>query len=163
MHYCYHALMKEQNFFCPYCNNELAPPTRKRACPHCGKIVFVRTRPSQSKAWVKEEDLPRIAREWADEMLKHDIQKQKETGVETLHLARNNIRVWIKSGTVKSLKFYTAEDEEVCEVCKQMHGKIYPIQTPEQINFVMNNAHIEGCMNLHGCRCYWRPEEIIIE
>jgi hypothetical protein len=112
---------------------------------------------------VKEEDLARIAKEWADEMLKRDIQKQKETGVETLHLARNNIREWAKSGTVKSLKLYTAEDEGVCIVCKQMHGKIFPIRTSEQISFVMDNAHIKGCENPGGCRCYWRPEEISIE
>jgi len=116
---------------------------------------------------VKEEDLPRITKEWTDEMLnemlKRDIQKQKETGVETLHLSRNNICEWVKSGTVKSLKLYTAEDEKVCKVCKEIHGKVFSIQTPAQINFVMENAHIKGCKNLFGCRCYWRPEEISLE
>ena len=152
-----------ENFLCPYCGGKLSAPTRKRSCPHCSKIIFARTRPNGRKEWVKEEDLPRIAKEWADEMLKRDIQKQKETGVETLHLARNNIREWVKSGIVRSLKLYTAEDEKVCEICKKMHGKTFPIHTPEQISFVMDNAHIKGCENSFGCRCYWRPEEILIE
>jgi hypothetical protein len=113
--------------------------------------------------WVKEEDLPVIAKEWADEMLRRDTEERRKTGVESLHLARNNIREWVKSGVVKSLKLYTAEDEAVCDVCGQMHGKVFPIQTPEQINFVIDNAHIKGCKNPIGCRCYWRPEEISID
>jgi hypothetical protein len=157
-----------ENFSCPYCGGELSPPTRKRACPHCRKIIFARTRPNQSKAWVKEENLPIIAKEWADEMLKRDIEQYRKRGIEWLHIARNNIRECVKSGVVKSLKLYTAEDEAVCDVCRQMHGKIFPIQTPEQINFVMDNAHIKNCQNVGknsytGCRCYWRPEEISIE
>lgn len=153
---------------CPYCKGELPSPTRKRVCSHCGRIIFVRTRPNQLKAWVKEEDLPRIAKEWADEMLKRDIKKYKEIGIETLHLARNNIREWVKSGVVKSVKLYTVEDEAVCPACSEMHGKIFPIRTPEQINFVMDNAHIKNCWNVGknsytGCRCYWRPEGISLE
>ncbi|MEK6616884.1 MAG: hypothetical protein AABZ32_12400 [Bacteroidota bacterium] len=125
-------------------------------------FIFVRTRPSGHKELVTEDDLPRIAKEWASEMLKRDSQKQKETGIETLHLARNNIRGWVGSNVVRSLKLYTAEDEKVCKLCRRMHGKIFPIQTTEQIDFVMNNAHIKGCENPNGCRCYWRPEEISI-
>lgn len=96
-------------------------------------------------------------------MLKRDIQKQKETGVESLHLARNNIREWVKSGVVKSLKLYTAEDENVSGVFKKKHGKSFFIQTPEQISFVMDNAQIKGCENPSGCRYYWQPKEISIE
>lgn len=150
------------NFFCPYCDGELPLPTHKRTCVNCDKTIFVRTRPNQSKQWVREEDLPCIAKEWSDEMLKRDMQQQKETGIYTLHLARNNIREWVKSGSVKSLKLYTAGDESVCDICKQVHGKIFPINTYEQIKIVMENAHMKNCKN-PVCRCYWRPEDISID
>lgn len=41
---------------CPYCNADLSPaPKRKKKCPACGGLVFVRTRPSdRRKVWVTE-------------------------------------------------------------------------------------------------------------
>ena len=150
-----------RQFYCPYCSEELPPPTRKRLCPHCGKTIVVRTRPNQEPAWVRVEDIPAISKEWADEMLRRDIERRRETGIEGLELARHNIREWVKSGVVKSLKLRSAEDEDVCEACKQMSGRIFPIETNEQISFVMENAHVKNCRSQNGCRCYWRPEELL--
>jgi len=145
---------------CPYCSKELPPPTRKRSCPHCGKTIVVRTRPYQEPAWVRVEDIPGISKEWADEMLRRDIERRRETAIEGLELARQNIREWVKSGVVKSLKLRSADDEDVCDSCRQMSGRVFPIETHEQISFVMDNAHVRNCRSQTGCRCHWRPEEL---
>jgi hypothetical protein len=150
-----------RQFCCPYCSEELPPPTRKCLCPHCGKTIVVRTRPHQDPAWVRVEDIPAISKEWADEMLRRDIERRRATGIEGLELVRHNIREWEKSGVVKSLTIRSAEDDAVCEACKQMSGRIFPIETNEQISFVMDNAHVQNCRSQTGCRCYWRPEEIL--
>jgi len=147
--------------YCPYCSKELPPPTRKRLCPHCGKTIVVRTRPNQDPAWVRVEDIPVISKEWANEMLRRDIERRRESGIEGLELARHNIREWVKSGVVKSLKLRSADDEDVCASCKQTSGRIFPIETNEQIAFVLDNAHVKNCHSQIGCRCYWRPEEIL--
>ena len=146
---------------CPYCSKELPLPTRKRSCPHCGKSIVVRTRPNQDPAWVRVEDIPTISKEWADTMLRRDVERRRETGIEGLELARHNIREWVKSGVVKSLKLRSADDEDVCASCKQMSGRIFPIETNKQISFVLDNAHVKNCHSQIGCRCYWRPEEIL--
>src|SRR5271157_4229642 len=86
-----------RQFYCPYCSEELPPPTRKRLCPHCGKAIVVRTRPNQDPAWVRVEDIPAISKEWADEMLRRDIKRRRETGIEGLELARHNIRQWVSN------------------------------------------------------------------
>jgi hypothetical protein len=41
-----------------------------------------------------------------------------------------------------------------------MSGRIFPIETSEQISFVIENAHVKNCRSQIGCRCYWRPEEL---
>ena len=56
-----------------------------------------------------------IAKEWADEMLRRDIERSRETGIEGLELQRHNIREWVVSGVVKSLKIWSIGDNEVCE------------------------------------------------
>ncbi|MFY9877554.1 MAG: hypothetical protein WAL20_18230, partial [Rhodomicrobium sp.] len=95
-----------------------------------------------------------------DELLRRDIERRRATGIEGLELARHNIRQWVKSGVVKSLKIRSAEDDDVCEACKQMSGRIFQIETSEQISLVMENAHVKNCCSQTGCRCYWRPEEL---
>ena len=92
-------------------------------------------------------------------MLRRDVERRREIGIEGLELARHNIREWVKSGVVKSLKLRSADDEDVCASCKQMSGRIFPIETNEQISFVIDNAHVKNYDSQIGCRCYWRPEE----
>lgn len=150
---------------CPYCSGELPAPIRKRKCPHCQRTIYARSRPSNERAWIREEDIPVIEKEWADAMLKQNAEQYNKRSAEWLHIARDNIRHMAQSGVVKSVKLYTAEDESVCPTCKEMHSKVFPFQTPEQVSFVMDNAHIKNCWNVGknshtGCRCYWRPEKI---
>lgn len=148
---------------CPYCKQGLSSVTRKRRCPYCGKIIVVRTRINGLRAWVKEEDAPLVDKEWAEEMLRRGFERQRKLGIEILEVARHNIREWAKSGVVKSLKLYNIHDADVCDVCREKGGTVLSILTRAEIVFVMENAHIKGCTNLGGCRCYWRPEKVSIE
>jgi DNA-directed RNA polymerase subunit RPC12/RpoP len=52
---------------CPYCGQILNNrPTRKTACPHCKKFIFVRTRPiDQQSVLVTEEEAKLIQKEWS--------------------------------------------------------------------------------------------------
>ena len=155
------------SFLCPYCDGELSPPTRKRSCPHCQRTIFARMRPNHPKAWVRKEDLPVIVKEWADAMSKAAAQ---DPSINPIHANRDNLRAWVKTGTVKSVKVLTAEDDIVCQNCERWHRKVLPITTPEEINPVMNlvGTIVRECSNVGrnakcGCRCYWRPEEISID
>lgn len=43
-----------------------------------------------------------IAKEWAEEMLRRDVERARVSGIEGLELTRHNIREWVASGVVKS-------------------------------------------------------------
>jgi HK97 family phage portal protein len=76
-----------------------------------------------------------------------------------------------QSGVVKSLRWYTAEDDRVCEFCGPQHGRIIDIDE----NFFPKGHVLQGASGgslpltyraidvppLHtNCRCFIRPEEI---
>lgn len=52
---------------CPYCENFLSKrPSRKAKCPHCGKFIFVRTRPlDRKRVLVTESEAEAIENQWA--------------------------------------------------------------------------------------------------
>lgn len=79
-----------------------------------------------------------------------------------------NKAAWIQSGTVKFIKWFTFEDERVCEFCEAQDGKEIPIEQ----NFYDQDDTIDGADGgvmtasygdignppLHpDCRCYIRP------
>jgi HK97 family phage portal protein len=85
-----------------------------------------------------------------------------------------NKEAWKASGVVKTVKWYTAEDDHVCEYCQAQDGKEIDIDN----NFYDAGDTIAGADNgsttadygdigappLHpDCRCYIRPEEISTE
>lgn len=46
---------------CPYCSNALKKiPAKKTKCPHCGKYIFVRTKPNKVRVTVTEEQAAAI-------------------------------------------------------------------------------------------------------
>jgi HK97 family phage portal protein len=84
-----------------------------------------------------------------------------------------NKEAWLQSGVVKTVKWYTAEDDHVCEFCKMQDGKEIEINE----NFYNAGDTIKGAEGgfmtanygdieappLHpDCRCYIRPEHISI-
>ena len=81
---------------------------------------------------------------------------------------------WDQSGVVKSIKWYTASDELVCEFCGPLDGQVIDIsdgffdkgQTVTGRDGGTLNLDYEAVDNppLHvDCRCFIRPEEISID
>lgn len=81
-------------------------------------------------------------------------------------------QTWKESGVVKTIRWYTAEDETVCPYCAPMDGKIVKIED----NFFNQGDSVQGedgsklditysdvgSPPLHpDCRCYTRPEELV--
>jgi DNA-directed RNA polymerase subunit RPC12/RpoP len=52
---------------CPYCEEELAKrPERKTACPHCGRFIFVRSRPyDRKRVLLTDLEANQIETEWS--------------------------------------------------------------------------------------------------
>jgi len=80
---------------------------------------------------------------------------------------------WTQSGVVKTIKWYTAADEKVCEFCGPMDGTVVGIEE----NFFNVGDEVEGkdgnklpinyapveAGTLHpNCRCVTRPDEIVV-
>lgn len=70
-----------------------------------------------------------------------------------------NKEAWAQSGVVQSLKWYTAEDGNVCPQCAPLEGKIIAIND----KFFDDDYSDGENPPLHpDCRCYIRPEDISI-
>jgi SPP1 gp7 family putative phage head morphogenesis protein len=74
-------------------------------------------------------------------------------------IAVANLDAWKQSGVVKTLKYYSAEDAEVCSQCRQHHGMI--VRTDEAV-IGSNLPPIDGCLNWR-CRCYFRPWDVSLQ
>lgn len=73
-------------------------------------------------------------------------------------IAEGNLEAWSKSDVVKTLKIYSAEDQKVCEYCRQQHGAFITI-SDEIVGKTL--PPFAACGNA-SCRCYFRPEGISI-
>jgi len=78
---------------------------------------------------------------------------------------------WVQSGVVKSLKWYTAADERVCEFCGPLDGTVVAIEdnffeVGDKVEgrdggtLAINYAPVEAGTLHPNCRCVTRPEEI---
>lgn len=99
--------------------------------------------------------------------------RAEQTAVtETFRIANDATKeAWKQTGTVKSLKWYTAEDERVCPWCAPLQGKVVSIDenffdkgdavTSSDGKTLSLDYSDVGAPPLHpSCRCYIRPEEI---
>lgn len=93
---------------------------------------------------------------------------------EAFYIANEGSReAYRQSGVVKSVRWYTAEDERVCEFCGPMHGRVVKVTE----TFFKKGETVEGrdggtlstdyraidVPPLHtNCRCFIRPEEIAV-
>jgi len=157
-------LIPNKDHLCPFCGNNLGKPTRKKQCPKCGNVVFVRTIPSTRKqVWVSEEGRNKIEAEWTEYFEKQSkqeaIKMQKDWFVDN----RNKLNQFRKEGIVKTFKIYSCEDDMVCPICSANHGKIIPIESAE---VGKNLPPFKDCQNSeknpYRCRCYFTPEDISI-
>ena len=94
---------------------------------------------------------------------------------ETFRVANTSNRaVWKQSGVVKTIKWYTGEDDKVCPFCKTLDGTIISINDPffnlgdtvtaedgteMEVKYdTINNPPLHP-----NCRCYIRPVDISIQ
>lgn len=91
---------------------------------------------------------------------------------ETFRIANDATKqAWKQTEAVKSIKWYTAEDERVCPWCAPMQGKVVAIEdnffnkgdaaaSDDGKTMQLDYSDV-GAPPLHpSCRCYIRPEEI---
>ena len=70
-----------------------------------------------------------------------------------------NLAAWKASGVVKTLKYYSADDANVCAACKAHHGGVVSIWDAE---IGANLPPLPDCSS-RRCRCYFRPEDVSIQ
>jgi SPP1 gp7 family putative phage head morphogenesis protein len=71
-----------------------------------------------------------------------------------------NLQAWQQSVVVKTVKWYTAEDENVCPQCEALDGKTVDIGD----DFFTASYGDGNQPPLHpDCRCYVRPDQISTE
>jgi SPP1 gp7 family putative phage head morphogenesis protein len=68
-------------------------------------------------------------------------------------IANANLDAWKRSGVVKTLKFYSADDGDACPACKEQDGKVIAMGDGE---IGLNLPPLDACTNAR-CRCYFRP------
>lgn len=103
-----------------------------------------------------------------------EVRAEQVARTEVFRVANDATKeAWKQSGVVKTIKWYTAQDERVCPYCDPMNGKVIDIEK----NFFNKGDMVEGSDGsqfnadysdvgappLHvSCRCYTRPEEITL-
>jgi hypothetical protein len=73
--------------------------------------------------------------------------------------AAENLAAWKASGVVKTLRWYSAEDTDVCAACKAQHAIVVDVSDAE---ISVNLPPLLACSSTR-CRCYFRPCEVSIE
>ncbi len=85
------------------------------------------------------------------------VRKNKDAKLRIIkEISTENYKTWFDSGVVHNFKIHNAEDEKVCDFCKNRTTNIYP-KLPR-----LSEDEIppwKECTNIKdGCRCYIRPE-----
>src|SRR5208337_124334 len=102
--------------------------------------------------------------------------EKAETIAKTVSFGASNLanrRAWRRSGVVKTLKWFAADDSDMCGFCAKLNGKIVRVSDcllnkGERLTD-MNGTSIAIVRNveappLHeGCRCYCRPDRISLD
>ena len=104
-----------------------------------------------------------------------DARAEMVARTEAFRIANDSTKqTWKESGIVKSMRWYTAEDERVCPLCGPLDGKVVSIdqnffdkgdtvQGSDGSTLEVSYDHV-GAPPLHpDCRCYVRPEELSTE
>jgi len=73
--------------------------------------------------------------------------------------AAANLAAWTRSGVVKTLMCYSAQDDDVCQTCREHQGRIVKI---DEATIGLNIPKFDGCSCIQ-CRCYFRPWDISTE
>lgn len=93
---------------------------------------------------------------------------------EAFRIANDSTKeAWKQTGVVKTIKWYTAQDAEVCPFCLAQNGKVISIDdnfynqgdsiTADDQTMTLDYSDV-GAPPLHPrCRCYTRPEDVSLE
>ncbi len=99
--------------------------------------------------------------------------EKAETIAKTFSFGVSNLanrRAWQQSGVVKTLKWFAADDADMCGLCASLNGKIVSVNDcflkKGDVVTDNNGASIIIARNIkapplhEGCRCYCRPDGI---
>ncbi|MGB7915289.1 MAG: hypothetical protein WCF79_08375, partial [Rhodomicrobium sp.] len=99
--------------------------------------------------------------------------REKAELAETISFGASNLanrRAWQQSGVVKTLKWFAADDADMCGLCAILNGKIVSVNdcflkkgdvvTDNNGASIIIVRNIEAPPLHEGCRCYCRPEGI---
>jgi len=102
-----------------------------------------------------------------------EAREKAELIAKTLSFGASNLanrRAWQRSGVVKTLKWFAADDAEMCEFCASLNGKIVSVSdcflkkgdvlTDNNGASIVIARNIEAPPLHEGCRCYCRPDGI---
>ena len=102
----------------------------------------------------------------------NDVRADMIGQTETFRIANLSTReAYAQSGVVQSVRWYTAEDEMVCEECAAMDGTVVGTQEaflnigdsiPGSGRTVEYDDVMGGALHVN-CRCYTRPDDISVE
>ena len=74
-------------------------------------------------------------------------------------IAVDNLAAWKASRVVKTPKWYTAPDADVCAPCRSHHGAVVNVSDAD---IAVTLPPLPACSSTR-CRCYFRPCDISIE
>lgn len=99
--------------------------------------------------------------------------EKAETIAKTVSFGASNLanrRAWQRSGVVKTLKWFAADDADMCGFCASLNGKVISVSdcflkdgdtlTDKNGASIMISRNIEAPPLHEGCRCYCRPDGI---
>jgi HK97 family phage portal protein len=107
--------------------------------------------------------------------ISNESRAQTIARTETFRTANEaNKEAWKQTGTVRTIKWYTAADERVCEYCGPMHGKTIDIEKnffdvgdtvpgAEGGALKVDYAPVEAGTLHPNCRCFTRPDTIELQ
>ncbi|MFA6006900.1 MAG: phage portal protein [Candidatus Paceibacterota bacterium] len=129
---------------------------------------------AEGEGLVKLTETVRTIGEWSETSRAERVAKTE--AFRTANFATKE--AWKQSNVVKTIKWYTAEDEKVCPYCFEFDGKIVGIDKDfaekgdtiigvdlegNTVEMTIEYANIEAGSLHPNCRCYVRPDEITIE
>ena len=102
-----------------------------------------------------------------------EAREKAELIAKTLSFGASNLanrRAWQQSGVVKTLKWFAADDADMCGLCASLHGKVISVSdcflkkgdmlTDNSGATTIITRNIEASPIHEGCRCYCRPDGI---
>ena len=119
---------------CPYCGVVLDPePKRKRKCPSCEKMIYVRTVGDRKTLITEKEENRLMVLGW------------KKMQAESRAMFKKQLQEAIRGRYATHVKILACRDERVCEICKSLDGKVFTVQEALEKMPLPANCPTEWC------------------